>query len=527
MLSLSGLAAAMTFPRGNRILSYELKSFGTVRKVSTRAWLRQGLLRHRAKSSMLRLTSRSTRNRLMFLSAHATASERATWSSLGVTSPELTQALSERMGIDYPNDLQKDSTPCILEGRDAVLSSYTGSGKTIAGLLPLIQRLVQDKAEKLYPRTAPGVDDENYGEIPPCEPALIVVAPTRELSLQIMRVMDDLLDCQRKVRTLTEKEYLRHTSTNNVNVLLQDAHPDVLVATPKELLLLNNQRALSFAALRYLMLDEVDMLVDTDKYKLDRLFQMFPETRVQTVLASASALAHPDMKKFVPSVLQEGWKLIDSNFTDEESKGDTGLVLAPTLKHAICEIRNAEGEWASPVKKPEAAFQLKFELLKELLSTRPKGESTLVFVHKKSSSTRELLQMLKRSYINAELLSGTRRIQRRNLVTWELMEGDGRVVVATDELAARGLDYQSVTMVINFDLPYGVKNYLHRAGRAGRAGREGVVLSMVSNAKEDRYYNDKLLGRLGALSKFEAKMTRDTTGSNLHYTSIVGENEST
>jgi len=327
------------------------------------------------------------------------------------------------------------------------------------------------------------------------------------LSLQILRVLEDLLSFSTQLVSVTEDEFMQSNSKNNLDLLHARKQPNIVVSTPKELLLMLNQDAVSLDRLQYLMIDEVDLVVDTDKARLNRLIEQFPSHSVQKVLASASALAHPEMKRLVPRLLAKEHMIITSPDTPL-GEGSDGMSLPPTLKHTKLEIRDEKkgNDWATSVKNPDSAFLLKFQALLKILRARPEGESTLVFVNKKSSATRQLLEELRRSGVEAELLSGTRRIQRRNIVTWQLMEGEGKVVVATDEVAARGLDYESVTMVINFDLPYSRKNYLHRAGRAGRAGRTGMVISMVSNAKELKYLDEKLVGSFGAQALDEVEM---------------------
>eukprot|EP00471_Norrisiella_sphaerica_P011953 CAMPEP_0184501326 /NCGR_PEP_ID=MMETSP0113_2-20130426/47349_1 /TAXON_ID=91329 /ORGANISM="Norrisiella sphaerica, Strain BC52" /LENGTH=591 /DNA_ID=CAMNT_0026890051 /DNA_START=73 /DNA_END=1848 /DNA_ORIENTATION=+ len=429
------------------------------------------------------------------------------WFDLGVKEGTLVKAMGSQLGILSPNELQRRSFRRIHEGKDAVLSSYTGSGKTLASLVPLIDRMIEQHKDQL----------DRGSETDTCRPLLLVITPTRELTLQILRVLEALLALQPDVHSVSEKEFMEWNSKGQLDLLFARSRPHVVVGTPKDLLLLLNQQAVALSRVKYMMMDEVDLIVDTDRARLSRLLDNLRSNSpgsgsVQTVLASATALAHPEMKKLIVNVLAPDYDLFGSSMTSEASidkksgdqasaasKADEALMeLPPTLKHAILEIRDEKkgGNWATTVKTPEAAFPLKFALLQQILKERPPGESTLVFVNKKKSATQQLLEELRRSGVEAELLSGTRRIQRRNIVTWKLMEGEGRVVVATDELAARGLDYESVTLVVNFDLPYGVKNYLHRAGRAGRAGRTGTVISMVSNAKELRYLNEKLLGRL-------------------------------
>eukprot|EP00469_Lotharella_globosa_P018675 CAMPEP_0167812698 /NCGR_PEP_ID=MMETSP0112_2-20121227/1403_1 /TAXON_ID=91324 /ORGANISM="Lotharella globosa, Strain CCCM811" /LENGTH=445 /DNA_ID=CAMNT_0007711619 /DNA_START=242 /DNA_END=1576 /DNA_ORIENTATION=- len=434
------------------------------------------------------------------------------WTELGIDD-KLTEGMKE-MGITKPNDLQVVSIPDTLKGTDVILSSYTGSGKTLAGILPFLHIMLKERQAE----EAKGLPKPWEGMADTCKPRLLVLTPTRELSLQFLRVLEDVLMKCPELRTVTEEDVLDYLSKDQLDLLYARHRPDVVVATPKEVLVLLQKRALSLENMKYLMLDEVDMLVDTDRYRLDRLLAELPTRPIQKVLASASALGHPEMKNLISKLLPSGHMSFGSAPADAAPTGRaesdaTTMSLPPTLTHAVLEIRNAKGDWATTVKNPDAAYDIKLAKLLEILKTRPLGESTLVFVHKKTSSTRTLLYDLRQSNIEAELLTGTRRIRRRNVVAYKLMEEEGRVVVATDELAARGLDYESVTMVVNFDLPFGVKNYLHRAGRAGRAGRLGTVISMVSNAKEKRYLSEKLLGRLGGQKMFEAKLENSEDGN--------------
>lgn len=263
---------------------------------------------------------------------------------------------------------------------------------------------------------------------------------------------------------------------------------------------------------------------------------------VGSTVANSASSAQP-----APPILDQ----VETATTGAVRGGVGAISLPPTLTHVVVDVKNCDGEWSSTPKVPEAGQPAKLDALVELLlsegrrgredastgtakkrraaSVLPPQErrqqrigSTLIFVSRKRETIRAVRERLIGSGINVHLLTPQRRQQQRNAVTWDLMQagrpgGDNRggvdgkeggertglVVVATDDLAARGLDYEDVDLVIHFDLPFGVKNFAHRAGRAGRAGKPGAVVSLVSNAKERKFVVGNLLAKLGALGQAE------------------------
>ena len=348
------------------------------------------------------------------------------FSTLGLT-PNLLRALSE---LDHamPTVVQSEVIPSAIAGRDIWAQAPTGSGKTAAFVLPILQRL-HLSARKL---TAPS--------------SALILVPTRELAMQVGEAFRNL------GRYLPEHARIV-TAFGGVSINPQlitlSKGADIVVATPGRLLDLLEHNALSISNLSTLVLDEADRLWDMGfANELGRIIRLLPKTR-QTMLFSAT---------FPPEVKQMGDELLR----------DPLRVEITTVTTTIPEIV----ERAIEVDAPQRT-----QLLRHLIQTN-KWTQVLVFVATKYA-TEHVADKLCRARIKAGALNGELSQGARTQAPQDFKAGKLQVLVATD-LAARGIDIVQLPVVVNYDLPRSVVDYTHRIGRTGRAGQCGAAFSFIS-----------------------------------------------
>ncbi len=335
-------------------------------------------------------------------------------------------------GYVEPTPVQREAIPLILAGRDLQASAQTGSGKTAAFALPLLQRL----------------------HTPPDSPRALqalVLAPTRELAEQIAQVMSDLArDLPQSIKVVTA---VGGVSINPQMMALRGG-ADIVIATPGRLLDLLAHNALSFRGLRTLVLDEADRLLELGfEDELAELLDALPSPR-QTLLFSAT-------------------------FPDEV------LGLAAQLLRDPARVEIAAGPPAVIQQRAIAVdASRRTQLLRTLIETHG-WPQVLVFVATRYS-TEHVATKLRRAGIGAVALHGelAQMVRRDALADFKAQRT--RVLVATD-LAARGIDIAQLPAVVNYDLPRSAVDYVHRIGRTGRAGEEGTAVSFVSAATEAHF----------------------------------------
>ena len=350
--------------------------------------------------------------------------------SLGL-SPSLCTPLA-RLGYATPTPVQTKSIPIVLTGRDLLAKAQTGTGKTAAFGLPMIDRLMV------------------RGGVPAAtrKPRGLVLVPTRELALQV----------HKSLSTYGVPANLRVTAIfGGVSIVPQKRElqrgTDIIVATPGRLLDHMEQRTVDLSGVQILVLDEADRMLDMGFLPpLRRILKVLPRDR-QTLLFSAT-------------ISQEVVKL-SADFTRDPQRVDVsdGQVMASTVTHRVHPVSD----------------QRKGDLLTHVLKETPGGQA-LVFCKTKHGSNR-VGQYLERAGINAAVIHGNKSQGARTRALGDFKAGRVTVLVATD-IAARGLDIAQLPLVVNFDLPLVASDYIHRAGRTGRAGLSGRAVSLVS--PEDR-----------------------------------------
>ncbi len=363
--------------------------------------------------------------------------------------PALREALAAT-GFERPLPVQADAIPPALAGRDVVVSAETGSGKTLAYLVPVAHRLLSTATGTA---TGTGAGDGR--------PRALVLAPTRELAIQVASVADALLAppglrCAR----LTGGEPVR------IQARVLAAGCDLVIATPGRLLDHARRGNLRADAIRTVVLDEADRMLDLGFLPhVRRCLALVPPPR-QTLLYSAT----------IPAAIEElAAELLDDPVR-VRAAADDDRPIPPGIRHQVSIVR-------APLKR----------LLLAHLLQRDDVRTALVFT---SSRFRcgALARWLNEVGVAAESLHAGRKQEDRDAALTGFRESRLRVLVATD-LAERGLDLPNLTHVIIFDLPRRPETYAHRVGRTARAFGEGTAITLA--APPERKHTAKLAARVG------------------------------
>jgi len=351
------------------------------------------------------------------------------FSELGL-STALLRATRDR-DYETATPIQSATIPVILQGRDVLASASTGSGKTAAFALPILQRLEHET------RTAPRTTS-----------ALIVV-PTRELAAQ---VGESFVSYARYFEQSIKVASVFGGVSINPQMMALRGGAEIIVATPGRLLDLAEHNAVRLNAIRTLVLDEADRLLDLGfADELRRVFELLPR-RYQTVLCSAT---------FPTEVDDLANRLLRDPVRIEDSTAES----VPTIQQRALRIDAAR----------------RTQLLRHLIEEH-KWSSVLVFVATKYA-TEHVAEKLRRAGIDAESFHGELSQGARTETLADFKAGKLRVVVATD-VAARGIDIKQLSAVVNYDLPRSAVDYTHRIGRTGCAGETGIAISFVSADSE-------------------------------------------
>ncbi|GAA5156533.1 DEAD/DEAH box helicase [Nocardioides marinquilinus] len=361
-----------------------------------------------------------------------------TFRDLGVQ-PQICDAL-ERAGITVPFAIQEMTLSVALMGTDLIGQARTGTGKTLAFGIPLLQRSV-----------AP--TDPDYAELPQGKPQALVVAPTRELALQVSNDLK-LAGADRGLRVLTI--YGGVPYEGQLEAL--ESGVDVVVGTPGRLIDLANRRALDVSHVHALVLDEADEMLDLGFLPdVERILKMTPETR-QTMLFSAT----------MPAAI---------------------VALARTHMRHPMNIR-AESSYENATVPATAQFIYqahdldKPEIIGRVLQAED-ADKMIVFTRTKRAAQRVADDLAERGF-NASSLHGDMTQVAREKALAKFRENKLRVLVATD-VAARGIDVAGVSHVVNYSCPEDDKTYVHRIGRTGRAGATGTAITFVDWADIHRW----------------------------------------
>jgi ATP-dependent RNA helicase RhlE len=326
---------------------------------------------------------------------------------------------------ERPTPIQQKAVPVVLEGRDLLGCAQTGTGKTAAFVLPILQRLDASRRD---------------GKI-----RALVLAPTRELAAQI----DERVSAYGKHLRLRHTVIFGGVSQNRQVRELRPA-PAVLVATPGRLLDLVSQRLVDLSGVEVLVLDEADRMLDMGFIKdVKRIVSMTPTAR-QTLLFSATMPR--DIVDLARSILKDPVRI------DVAPASRT----PDLVKQSVYFVARAD----------------KRSLLERLLRS-VEIERALVFTRTKRGASR-VARLLDGAGIRADAIHGDKTQGARTRALSDFKRGSTRVLVATD-IAARGIDVDGVSHVINYDMPDAAESYVHRIGRTGRAGASGIALSFCDH----------------------------------------------
>jgi ATP-dependent RNA helicase RhlE len=355
-------------------------------------------------------------------------------------STQLQNAIHD-LGLEKQTPIQSQTYSKILSGKDLVGIAQTGTGKTLAYCLPLLQEL--------------SYSNQN-------NPRVLILVPTRELVSQVVETLNELT----KYITCRIIGVYGGTNINTQKIWLQDG-ADIVVATPGRLYDLALCRSLQLKGIKKVVIDEVDIMLDLGFYfQLTNIFELLP-TKKQNIMFSAT-------------MTEDVSNLIDNFFSKPEK---VQIALSGTPLNNI-----VQSKFAVP------NYFTKVNLLSHLLSDKDEMKKVLVFVSSKKIADR-LYDAISEFYLSETAVIHSNKSQNyrfRSINQYD--EGKVRILIATD-IIARGLDLDKISHVINFDTPTYAENYMHRIGRTGRAEENGKSILFYTEGEER--YKDSIENLMG------------------------------
>ena len=349
----------------------------------------------------------------------------------------------EEAGYEKPTEIQENSIPVVLKGKDILGCAQTGTGKTAAFAIPILQNIVRDKEKN---------NERNI--------KALIVAPTRELAIQIeenFAMYSKYLDIK---DTVIFGGVNQSSQVRKIN-----AGVDILVATPGRLLDLSNQKHVDLKNVKYFVLDEADRMLDMGMiHDVKKIILRLPKER-QNLLFSATM--PKEVMKLVNSILKNPVKV------EVQPVSSTVEIISQGVYHV-----------PKKNKKSLLIHLLKDESIK----------SVIVFSRTKHGANK-IAKDLEKAGITAAAIHGNKSQNQRQLALNNFKEGSIRVLVATD-IAARGIDIDELSHVINYDLPDVAETYVHRIGRTGRAGASGVAITFCDEEEKAMFRSiEKVIGK--------------------------------
>ncbi|WP_301102704.1 DEAD/DEAH box helicase [Propionivibrio sp.] len=380
-----------------------------------------------------------------------------TFTEIGLNAA-LLKALTDS-GYTEPTPVQAQAIPAAIEGRDLMVSSQTGSGKTAAFMLPALHRFAVQEHPGAAPaprRTANqerqsarsrGNDRPRYQA---AQPKMLVLTPTRELALQVTAAADKYAGQLRHLKTVAILGGMPYPK----QMELLSRNPAILVATPGRLIDHMASGKIDFSLLQILVLDEADRMLDMGFIEdIEKIVAATPTQR-QTMLFSATldGTVGQMARKMTrdPLIIQ-----VDASHTKHENI-EQRMHFVDDLSH-------------------------KNRLLDHLLRDTTIDQAVVFTATKRDADT--ISDRLNIAGFNAAALHGDMHQGARNRTLSAMRRGQVQILVATD-VAARGIDVPTITHVFNYDLPKFAEDYVHRIGRTGRAGRNGLAISLVNHAEQ-------------------------------------------
>ena len=368
--------------------------------------------------------------------------------------PAILKALTDS-GYSEPTAVQQQAIPAALAGRDLMVSSQTGSGKTAAFMLPALHLFASQERPAVAPRTGgaerrPGPRGHDRHRFQPAQPKMLVLTPTRELALQVTAATEKYgrqLHQVRAVAILGGMPYPKQME-------LLGRNPEILVATPGRLIDHMSSGKIDFSQLQILVLDEADRMLDMGFIEdIERIVAATPASR-QTLLFSAT------LDGTVGDLAQRMTRFALRIQVDAVSAKHDNI---EQRMHFVDDLAH------------------KNRLLDHLLRDVSIDQALVFTATKRDADT--VSDRLNVAGLNAAALHGDMHQGARNRTLAAMRRGQVRILVATD-VAARGIDVPTITHVFNYDLPKAAEDYVHRIGRTGRAGRSGLAISLVHFAEQ-------------------------------------------
>lgn len=345
-------------------------------------------------------------------------------------SKQIRMALDEA-GFDKPTEIQDKVFAPIRAGKDVIGIAQTGTGKTLAYLMPILMKL----------NYAKGMD-----------PRALIVVPTRELVLQVCETIE-LLTPYMDIRSLGLYGGV------NINTQKEKVYEgvDILVATPGRLMDIYMTRILKFSQIKTLVVDEADKMMDLGFMpQLNAIFEVLPENH-QNLLFSAT-------------------------FSDTVAKLSDNFLLLPERIEVAPQATTVENIHQIQYQAPNILS--KINLLKYLLEDKQEFNKVMIFTETKKNADRIVERLEEILGEDLSVIHSNKAQNTRINALNAFKDGRSRVLVASD-VAARGIDIENVSHVINFDIPSNYVEYVHRVGRTGRAEKEGTAISFVNAAEEE------------------------------------------
>jgi len=410
-----------------------------------------------------------------------------TFEALGLHTSVL-KALTDA-GYTKPTAVQAQAIPAAIGGRDLMVSSQTGSGKTAAFMLPALHKFASAEQQPAAAKT-PNQERQaarSRGDRPrfqPAQPKMLVLTPTRELALQVTTATDKYGSQMKRVKAISILGGMPYPK----QMQLLSKNPEILVATPGRLIDHMESGKIDFSQLQVLVLDEADRMLDMGFIDdIEKIVDATPESR-QTMLFSAT----------LDGVVGNMAKRI-------------------TRDPLVIQIAGSASKHENIQQRVHFVDDLshKNRMLDHLLRDETMDQAVVFTATKRDADT--IADRLNIAGFAAAALHGDMHQGARNRTLDALRRGQVRVLVATD-VAARGIDVPAITHVFNYDLPKFPEDYVHRIGRTGRAGRNGLAISLVNhaegmNVKRIERFTKQLIP-VNIIEGFEPKKTSSAPRSN-------------
>ena len=408
-----------------------------------------------------------------------------TFAALGLN-PAILKALADA-GYTEPTAVQAQAIPAALAGRDLMVSSQTGSGKTAAFMLPAIQKFATADAPANRPGPTPNQERQSArarNERPrfqAAQPKMLVLTPTRELALQVTAATEKYGAQVRHLKVVSILGGMPYPK----QMALLSRNPEILVATPGRLIDHMESGKIDFSQLQILVLDEADRMLDMGFVEdIEKIVAATPVSR-QTLLFSATLDGL--VGRMAQKITKDALVIKLAGATARHQNIEQRMHFVDDLSH-------------------------KNRLLDYLLRDVNIDQAVVFTATKRDADS--IAERLNVAGFSAAALHGDMHQVARNRTLSAMRAGQVRVLVATD-VAARGIDVPAISHVFNYDLPKSPEDYVHRIGRTGRAGRNGLAISLVNHAENMNVRNIERFTKqqipVDVIAGYEPKKTAATS----------------